>query len=247
MANSVPADVAPVAQDGSASGDEGTTITGAVVASDVDSPSLAYTVVAQVGHGTVTLNQDGSFSYTPEDDYSGSDSFTFKVNDGSLDSNVATVNLTINAVNDAPIAQDGVASGDEDTVITGTVAASDVDSASLTYTLVTQASHGSVTLNQDGSFSYTPEDDYFGSDSFTFMASEDNAAGGTGGTGGAGGPGGAGGLGCGRRRRPVRRRRRRCRRSGRCGRRRRPVRRRRRRRCRRRSGYRSTATSRPSV
>ena len=159
-------------QGGSASGDEDNTITGRVTAGDVDSASLTYTVVTQAGHGAVTLNQDGSFSYTPQGDYSGSDSFTFKVNDGSLDSNVASVNLTINAVNDAPVAEDGSARGDEDTTITGTVVASDVDNTSLTYTVVAQAGHGTVTLNQDGSFSYTPTGDYFGTDSFTFRVSD---------------------------------------------------------------------------
>ena len=52
-----------------------------------------------------TLNPDGSFSYTPTADYNGPDSFTYKLNDGSLDSNTATVSLTVTAVNDAPVAQ----------------------------------------------------------------------------------------------------------------------------------------------
>src|SRR6185436_13469822 len=113
---------------------------------------------------------------------------TFRANDGTLDSNAATISLTVDPVDDPPIAQNGSASGDEDTTITGTVAASDADGDSLTYTLVTQAAHGTVTLNPDGSFSYRPDGDYFGSDSFTFTVSDD-----TGGTGGTGGNGGTGG------------------------------------------------------
>ena len=55
-------------------------------------------LVADPSHGTLTLNTNGSFSYTPTAGYDGPDSFTYKVNDGSLDSDVATVNLTVNAV-----------------------------------------------------------------------------------------------------------------------------------------------------
>ena len=164
-----PVNDAPVAQNGSASGDEDTTIAGTVVASDIESTSLTYAVVDQPSHGSVTLNQDGSFSYTPNGNYSGNDSFTWKVNDGTLDSNVATVDLTINPVNDAPTAQNGSASGDEDTTITGTVTVEDLDGDPLSYIVVTQPSHGSITLNQDGTFSYTPNGEYGGSDSFSLQ------------------------------------------------------------------------------
>ena len=64
---------------------------------DPDSESLVYSLVTQAGHGAVTVNPDGSFSYTPNANYNGPDSFTFKANDGALDSNVATVGLTVAA------------------------------------------------------------------------------------------------------------------------------------------------------
>ena len=162
----------PVAADGAASGDEDTTITGAVTASDVDSDALNTILVAQAAHGTVTLNTDGSFSYMPDGEYSGSDSFTLKANDGSRDSNVATVNLTINAVNDAPVAQDGSASGNAGAAIHGNVLATDVDGPSLIYLHVAQAQHGSVVIGADGSYIYTPDAGFSGSDSFTYKASD---------------------------------------------------------------------------
>jgi VCBS repeat-containing protein len=56
-----------------------------------------------------TLNADGSFSYTPVSNYSGPDSFTYKANDGSLDSNIATVSITVTPINDPPVATDDVA------------------------------------------------------------------------------------------------------------------------------------------
>jgi VCBS repeat-containing protein len=167
-----PDNVAPVAANGSASGNEDTVIIGTLSASDPDSEVLVYSGVTQTAHGTVTVNGDGSFSYTPNANYNGPDSFTFKAYDGFADSNVATESLTINPVNDAPVAANGSSSGNEDTVITGTLVATDIDSASLTFSRVAQAAHGTVTVNANGSFSYTPNANYFGPDSFTFKAND---------------------------------------------------------------------------
>ena len=93
----------PVAQDGSASGTEDTPVTGTLVATDVDSEGLTYRLGTQAAHGTAVVNPDGSFTYTPNADFNGTDSFTFLANDGAADSNTATINLTIAAVNDAPL------------------------------------------------------------------------------------------------------------------------------------------------
>jgi VCBS repeat-containing protein len=162
----------PVASDGTASGNEDTPIGGQLVATDPDSPSLTYSRVANASHGNVMVNADGTFSYAPNSDFNGSDSFTFKANDGALDSNVATVSLTVNAVDDAPVAQNGSASGDEGTVINGALVATDIDNPSFIYSRVTQATHGSVTVNPDGSFSYAPNLHFAGTDSFTFKAND---------------------------------------------------------------------------
>ena len=71
---------------------------------DVDSPTLTAALVSGPAHGTLTLNADGSFTYTPDANFNGTDSFTYKASDGLADSNVATVTITVNAVNDAPVA-----------------------------------------------------------------------------------------------------------------------------------------------
>jgi uncharacterized delta-60 repeat protein len=167
-----PVNDSPVASTSSVSGAEDTVINGIVVASDIDSAILTYSLVQQAAHGTVSVNANGSYSYTPQLNRFGADSFTFRASDGSLDSNVATVTLTVTPVNNAPVAVAGTASGAEDTVISGSVAASDVDSATLAYSLVQPASHGTVSLNPDGSYSYTPQPNYNGPDSFTFRASD---------------------------------------------------------------------------
>ena len=81
-------------------------------------------------HGTLTLNADGSFTYTPDANFNGTDSFTYKANDGTADSNTATVTITVTAVNDAPVAANDTYTTNEDTPLTVTapdVLANDTD------------------------------------------------------------------------------------------------------------------------
>ncbi|MEA2887182.1 MAG: large repetitive protein [Bradyrhizobium sp.] len=172
-----PTNDAPVAANGAASGSEDHVINGALAAGDIDSAALTYSAVSQPAHGSVTVHTDGTFSYTPNADFNGTDSFSFKANDGMLDSNAATEGLTVNPVNDAPVAAHGTAGGNEDAVITATVSATDIDNspASLTFALVGAnggAAHGSVVLNSDGTFIYTPAHDFNGLDSFSFKAND---------------------------------------------------------------------------
>src|SRR5205085_2689599 len=93
---------APVCADKNVLTNEDTTLNDSVACTDVDSPSLSYAKVAGPSHGTATVNADGTFSYAPAANFNGRDSFTYKANDGTLDSNVATVSITVGAVNDAP-------------------------------------------------------------------------------------------------------------------------------------------------
>ncbi len=102
-----PANTAPVATDDSYQvAEDGTlNVTAALGVRDNDSDAehdpLTVDLVDDVQHGALTLNADGSFSYAPIGDYSGPDSFTYKVNDGLVNSNTVTVNITVTAVNDA--------------------------------------------------------------------------------------------------------------------------------------------------
>ncbi|MCM3629584.1 Ig-like domain-containing protein [Paenibacillus glycanilyticus] len=163
---------APVAQDGSESTNEDTPVNGAVSATDADNNTLTYTLVTAPVNGTVVMNADGTFTYTPNANYNGTDSFTFKANDGKADSNVATVNLTINAVNDAPTANNSSKITDENIAVSGTVTGQDVEGTSLTYSLDTVPVNGTVVFNIDGTYTYTPNHNYSGSDSFTFVAND---------------------------------------------------------------------------
>jgi VCBS repeat-containing protein len=143
-------------------------------AADIDSPTLTGTIVAGPQHGTLSVNADGSFSYLANANYFGADAFTYKVSDGALDSNVATVNLTITAVNDAPVAADVSVNTLEDILATFNLVATDVDTAAanLQFVIQTQPQHGSLVQNADGSFSYVPTTNFNGSDSFTYKVND---------------------------------------------------------------------------
>ena len=144
---------------------------------DPDGDPLTAVLVTGPSHGSLTVNANGSFSYTPAADYAGGDSFSYRASDGTLTSNVATVTLTVTAVNDAPTAAGDAYSTAEDTVLTvagpGVLGNdADPDGDPLTAVLVTGPSHGSLTVNANGSFSYTPAANYAGGDSFSYRASD---------------------------------------------------------------------------
>jgi len=155
-----PVNDAPVAHDQNLTTDEDTASTFTLSGSDVDGDDLNYTITQQPSHGTI----DGN-TYTPDANYNGTDSFTFKASDGTLDSAEATVTITINPVNDAPIAHDQNLTTDEDTASTFTLSGSDVDGDDLNYTITQQPSHGAI----DGN-TYTPDANYYGNDRFKFKA-----------------------------------------------------------------------------
>jgi len=165
----------PVAVDDTASTDEDTAISGNVLANDtdIDGDTLTAALVAGPAHGTLTLNTDGSFTYTPDADWYGQDTFTYTANDGTADSATATVTLTVAAVNDAPVAVDDAATASEDTPATITVLANDtdVDGDTLTVTAAS-AANGSVTINGDGTLAYTPDANFNGTDTITYTVSD---------------------------------------------------------------------------
>ena len=167
----------PVAAAQSVTLDEDNAKTITLTAQDADKDALTYAIVKQPEHGKVSgLNAStGKLTYTPNKDYNGADSFTFKVNDGTEDSEVQTVSLTINPVNDAPV----IAGGDSVSVTMSedgspdpfalTLNASDVDSSTLTWSVSSGAAHGTASVSGTGAskeVAYSPEADYNGSDKF---------------------------------------------------------------------------------
>ncbi len=171
-----PVNDVPIAVNDTVTTDEDTSIDIDVLAndSDIDEDSLEVTAVTQGSHGKVVINPDGTVKYTPNANYNGVDSFTYTVSDGNGGTATATVNVTVNPVNDAPVAVNDSKTIDEDTSIDIDVLAndSDIDRDTLEVTAVTQGSHGTVVINPDGIVKYTPDANYNGADSFTYTISD---------------------------------------------------------------------------
>ena len=151
-----------------------------VVVNDLDPDGNTLTAIGVTvpAHGTLSLNTDGSFSYTPALNYSGPDSFTYKVSDGTVESNVATVTITVTAANDAPVAVNDAYTTAEDTALTVDAPGvllndSDVEGDAVSAIVLSGPTHGSLTLNADGSFIYAADANYSGSDSFSYMLMDD--------------------------------------------------------------------------
>src|SRR5690606_35000053 len=150
--------------------------------SDVDGTLVLTSVeiVTAPVNGSASANPSGVITYTPGEDFFGSDSLTYRVQDNLGEwSNLATVTITVEAVNDDPLANDDSAQTDEDTAVVIDLLANDsdvdgtLDASSIS--IESAASHGDLTDNTDGTFTYTPDADFFGRDSFTYSV-RDNAA-----------------------------------------------------------------------
>ena len=153
---------APVAVDDAYSTDEDTPLSVAAAGvlandSDVEGDPLAAVLVSGPANGTLTLNTEGSFTYTPNANFNGTDSFTYTASDGQATSNTATVTITVNPVNDAPVAADDTASVQEDASVSIPVLDNDtdIDGDTLTVASVTQPVTGTVTINADGTVTFT--------------------------------------------------------------------------------------------
>jgi len=143
---------------------------------DGNSLTLNTTPIIDVTHGELTLNPDGTFTYTPTTNFNGSDSFVYEVSDSNGGTDQATVNLTVNAVNDAPQAvNDSVITAEDTAVVIAALANdSDPEDDTLTINSVNQGQNGAVVINTDGTFTYTPTSNFNGSDSFVYQISDGN-------------------------------------------------------------------------
>lgn len=147
--------------------------------SDPEGDEITFSIVDQPQHGTIEQfdSAAGTLVYTPDNDYTGPDNFTFKVNDGKHNSDPAEVSITIAAANQAPKMENQNVEVDEDAQIQILLEATDEDSPSLTYVILAEPDHGSLSeidqVEEKSAFvTYTPNADYFGSDSFTVKASD---------------------------------------------------------------------------
>lgn len=175
-----PANDPPVAKNDSTSIDEDSVLNVSVPGVrgndyDVDGDPMTAILVSNVSHGTLSLNPNGSYSYTPLPNFFGNDTFTYKMNDGVADSNVATVTIRVNPVNDKPVALADSYSVNNNTTLVVPVPGvlandTDIDSALLTAEIETYPAHGMLTFYTDGHFNYYPDSNFKGVDYFTYRA-----------------------------------------------------------------------------
>jgi len=150
--------------------------------SDADSDPLTIPSGTAPGHGTLVLLTSGGFTYTPDPNFNGPDSFTYNISDGNGGTDTATVYITVDPVNDPPVADAQAVSTDEDTAKAITLTGSDGDpevAQTLTFAIDTSPSHGALSGfdSSTGAVTYTPDLNYNGPDSFTFTVTDDATAG----------------------------------------------------------------------
>ena len=162
---------------------------------DPDGNALHAVKVTDPTHGTVVfdINGDGGFTYTPNPGFHGTDTFTYKANDGQLDGNIATVTITVNAPNAPPVAVNDNNTTDQNTPVSGNVLSNDSDpdagdtltvsavngSVANVGTQITLASGALVTLNANGDYTYNPNGKFTSlaqgqstTDTFTYTVSD---------------------------------------------------------------------------
>lgn len=187
--------IAPIANDDEFSVDEDTPLNGTTLLANDNDPdggtlTVSTTPSTNVVHGTLVLNTDGTFTYTPDNNFNGTDTFRYTITDGEGGSDSAQVNLTVNAINDMPVAISDSYTMSENTSLT--VIASDFnallindsdqdeDPLSVNLGASTNTSFGTLLLDTDGEFTYTPDADFVGVDSFNYQLEDGNGGSDTG-------------------------------------------------------------------
>ncbi|PSQ87819.1 MAG: hypothetical protein BRD30_08155, partial [Bacteroidetes bacterium QH_2_63_10] len=145
--------------------------------SDPDGDSLNASLVSGVSEGSLTLDADGAFEYTPTNGFGGTDSFTYEAVDDSSAADTASVTIEVEATGDPPVAEtDSFQTSGDSTLVVGAPGVlgndTDPDGDSLAASLVESSTNGSVTLDADGSFTYAPDTSFVGTDHFRYAASD---------------------------------------------------------------------------
>ncbi|MFH1741477.1 MAG: Ig-like domain-containing protein, partial [bacterium] len=166
-----PVNDAPVVSSRSVSTEEDRLVRFTLSASDIDGDTLTFICVDSPSHGNLYMEGFPNFLFLPERDYFGPDSFTFKVNDGAADSNIGTVDITIESVNDAPVPHDQSVSVSFNTQVAITLAGSDREGDSLTSWVVDFPLHGTLTGTAPD-LVYESDPGFTGVDSFTFKMND---------------------------------------------------------------------------
>lgn len=161
---------APIADAQTVVTDEDVPVNLTLAGSDADGDPLTFVIVTQPAHGTLT-GTPPNLSYISSEDYHGPDAFTFRVNDGLLDSGVVTIAITNRPVNDAPVADARSLSTLEDTALAIALSGSDVEGSPLAYTIVAGPTHGTLT-GLAPNVTYQPAANFHGSDTFSLRVND---------------------------------------------------------------------------
>src|SRR5690606_33057396 len=164
-----PENDAPTAEAPPVTTPEDQPIDGKVTGTDKDGDDLTYTVTEPPKNGTVTIDPDtGDYTYTPDPDFNGDDSFTVTVDDGQGGKDRKDVAVAETPENDAPTAEAPPVTTPEDQPVDGKVTGTDKEGDDLTYTVTEPPKNGTVTIDPDtADYTYTPDPDFNGDDSFT--------------------------------------------------------------------------------
>ncbi|MEZ5471957.1 MAG: Ig-like domain-containing protein [Marinicella sp.] len=168
--NVAPANDPPTANSQSVNTTEDTAVGITLTGSDPDGDGLTFAVVTGPSNGVLSGTAP-NLTYTPNGNFNGSDSFTFTVNDGTVDSSAATVSINVAPANDPPTANSQSVNTTEDTAVGITLTGSDPDGDGLTFAVATGSSNG-VLSGTAPNLTYTPNGNFNGSDSFTFTVND---------------------------------------------------------------------------
>jgi len=172
-----PVNDTPTAIDDNNTSDEDTPVSGDVQSndSDVEDTTLTSSIITPAANGNAALNPDGTYTYTPDPDFNGTDTFEYEVCDSGapIECDTGLVTITINDINDLPILIDDNETITEDASLSSDVSPNDSDiEDTLTYnsTPITAPTNGTLTLNPNGTYTYTPNPDFNGTDTFEYEA-----------------------------------------------------------------------------
>ncbi|HUQ09035.1 MAG TPA: cadherin-like domain-containing protein [Steroidobacteraceae bacterium] len=171
-----PANRAPTLPASTVTTDEDTQATAQLAATDPDGNPLTFSLSTNAQHGTATVTAAGALTYLPSPNYSGADSIGVTVSDNVGGQATATVSVTVNPVNDLPALSTTQVAVDEDGVLNGQLAGSDMEGTAFTYVYIPAVQHGTLTLSASGSFTYTPAPNYSGADQMVVRLVESGGA-----------------------------------------------------------------------
>ncbi|WP_394510071.1 tandem-95 repeat protein (plasmid) [Priestia aryabhattai] len=175
--NVIPVNDPPITADLAFTINEDTPLTNQIPAFDPDGDPLTFTLLnPPPSNGSVVLGANGVFTYTPNLNYNGMDTFGVLVSDGKGGTSLSTVTLTIVPVNDPPVGGDRAVTTTINLPVTSSIPASDPDNVTLTYTLQQNPDNGAAVINQDGTFIYTPNNNFIGNDQFTILITDPEGA-----------------------------------------------------------------------